>query len=112
MIDDSMTESVSRNEISDDEQDLSFINIRGRTPSKKLSIYNPLDDMKNINPHIITKAPPRMTIISNQIVYDIPEEESEWNDQVDVSYESFIFRIFHTDSPAEYKVQKHQRDSS
>lgn len=107
MIDDSMTESVSRNEISDDEHDLSFINVRGRAPSKKLSIYNPLDDMKNINPHIITKPPQRMTMISNQIVYDIPEEESEWNDQLDVSYEFFLFRMFRIDTSKKHQMSEH-----
>lgn len=36
--------------------------------------------MSNIHPQLLTRPQPRMTLISNKIVYDIPEEESEWDD--------------------------------
>lgn len=44
------------------------------------NINNKPDVMSNIHPQLLTRPQPRMTLISNKIVYDIPEEESEWDD--------------------------------
>ena len=53
-----------------------------------------LETMHKINPALRT----RQTILATQVVYDIPEEESEWNDEEHdhfVTMLAFLNSFFH-----------------
>lgn len=55
--------------------------MRNNRAEPRPSVGKKVEELHNVHPALITKRPKaRMTIISNQIVYDIPEEESEWDD--------------------------------
>jgi len=80
----SFTKSVSESQITNEELATQFRIVMSSKTSAISSDRNSKSRVRGAKCENALRAP-RRTVIGSQIVYDIPEEESEWNDEDEVS---------------------------